>query len=438
MPGKVLLIEDEERLRRVLQLVLQDTGFDVKTAPEGGQGMELWQAWKPDVVVTDLKMKPVDGMGVLRFGNELYPETPCIILTAFGTVTAAVNAMKNGAYDFLTKPVDHVQLVEIVQQAVAEKNRREGCIHEMVGQSPAMQALRQEIDLLASTDSAVLICGESGTGKELAAKAIHAASQRSSGPFIKINCASIPRELLESELFGHKKGAFTGATQDRQGVFAAANGGVLFLDEIGDLPLELQPKLLHAVEAKEITPVGSSKSFKISLKIVSATNQDLEEMVQKRQFRADLFYRLNTMILTLPPLRERHGDVKLLALHFVRLFANEWGKPVPTISPDAIDMLEAYHWPGNIRELKNVIERAVLLCKGEEITCRHLKGSIRIKTEHAEKTNDSSLDLIAKEQQMLLAALEQCNWNQTKAAKKLNITRSALRYRLQKYGIGKK
>ena len=435
MLGKVLLIEDEQKLRRVLQLVLEEAGFQTKSAREGGEGITLWRSWAPDVVITDLRMQPVDGMEVLRFGTEYFPGTPCIILTAFGTVATAVDAMKLGAYDFLTKPVDHSQLIEVVQQAVVEKGKANQHRYEMVGTSPQMEAVRKEIQLLASTDSAVLIQGESGTGKELAARAIHAASSRRSGPFVRINCASIPRDLLESELFGHRKGAFTGATESRDGVFTAANGGVLFLDEIGDLPVELQPKLLHAVEEKEITPVGGREPKAISVKILSATNQDLEEMVRQGRFRTDLFYRLNTMVLRIPPLRERQGDVPLLARHFAAIFANELGYEPPEISSQALKILEEYHWPGNVRELRNVMERAVLLSKGDQVGPFHLPESVHLKKHVQEKAEDSSLDLIAKEQEMLLSALEQCNWNQTRAAKKLNITRSALRYRLQKYGI---
>ncbi len=438
MPEKILLVEDEKRLRRVLQLVLEEAGFEVRTAAEGGAAIGLWQKWRPHVVITDLKMQPVDGMEVLNFGNKKYPQTPCIILTAFGTVTTAVEAMKKGAYDFLTKPVDHGQLVEVVQQAVSELDTRQRPQYDMIGTAPAMEKVRDHIRLLASTDSAVLIQGESGTGKELAARAIHAASSRASGPFVRINCASIPKELLESELFGHKKGSFTGAIEDREGVFTMAHGGVLFMDEIGDLPLELQPKLLHAVEEKEITKIGGRRPQSVSVKILSATNLDLEQMVQEKRFRMDLFYRLNTMVLKLPPLRERREDIQVLAKHFAGLFAEEFGRQMPEIAPEVFEILRGYHWPGNVRELRNVMERAVLVCQEEEIKPCHLPESIRVKSPGQSKPGDSSLDLIAKEQEMLLAALEQCNWNQTKAAKKLNITRSALRYRLQKHGINKK
>jgi len=439
MTEKVLLIEDEKRLRRILQLVLEEAGYAVRTAAEGGEGIALWQDWQPHVVLTDLKMQPVDGLEVLHFGSAQYPNIPCIILTAFGTVAKAVDAMKNGAHDFLTKPVDHGQLVEIIQKAMAERAKTQVREHALVGLSPSMQAVQREIQLLASTDSAVLIQGESGTGKELVARAIRAASARKTGPFVRINCASIPAELLESELFGHRRGAFTGATRNRQGVFAQAHGGVLFLDEIGDLPLPLQPKLLHAVEEKEITPVGGRQPQAVSVKILSATNLPLEEMVQQGRFRMDLFYRLNTMVLKLPPLRERGDDVELLAAHFLAHFAREFGRTPPEISPAALDLLNAYHWPGNVRELRNAMERAALVCHTEPLKPHHLTPAIRAPQAPQPKqteTEDACLDLVAQEQALLLTALEQCNWNQTRAARKLNITRSALRYRLQKYGIG--
>ncbi len=438
MKGKVLLIEDERKLRRVLELVLEEAGYSVKTAADGSAGIACLERWEPDVVVTDLKMKPAGGTEVLKFRNQRYPAIPCIILTAFGSVATAVEAMKMGAYDFLTKPVDHNQLLEVVDQAMSEKIRKEAHVYKLLGNSAAMKKVRDEIRVLASTDSAVLIQGESGTGKELAARAIHAASPRRKGPFVRINCASIPKDLLESELFGHKKGAFTGATEDRKGVFTIADGGVLFMDEIGDLPLDLQPKLLHAVEEKEILPVGGRQAQKVSVKILSATNLDLQEMVDNKRFRMDLFYRLNTMVLNMPPLRERKEDVAVLAEHFVSIFCEQLGSRKLTISQAAMDTLHEYYWPGNVRELRNVMERAVLVCRGDEITPEHLPESIQAKCPVKDVAKKSSLDLIAKEQEMLVRALEECRWNQSEAARKLNITRSALRYRLKKYGIGRK
>ncbi len=437
MRDKILLVEDEEKLRRILQLVLSDAGYEVQTAADGGSGVECWKNWKPSLVLTDLKMAPLDGLHVLRYGSDHAPEIPCVMLTAFGTVETAVEAMKNGAFDFLTKPVDHEQLLEVVKQGLEGKRTKSKKTADLLGSSTVMQELREEINLLASTDSAVLILGESGTGKELVARGIHKASKRSQGPFVRINCASIPVDLLESELFGHKKGSFTGATENHEGAFVRADGGILFLDEIGDLPLALQPKLLHAVEEKEILPIGGKKPQSVSVKILSATNLDLDEMVRERKFRTDLYYRLNIMRVVLPALRDRGHDVEEIAVAFLTRFAHEFDRPVSRISDRAIDILRAYRWPGNVRELRNVMERAVLRCSGKELDSDCISNLTSEEESFSIETAGSNLDLVAKEQELLLAALKQHNWNKTQAAKELNISRSALRYRLQKYGLKK-
>ncbi len=435
MTDKILLVEDEKKLRRILQLVLSDAGYEVQTAAEGGSGVECWKSWQPSLVLTDLKMEPLDGLHVLRYGSDHAPDIPCVMLTAFGTVETAVEAMKNGAFDFLTKPVDHEQLLEVVKQGLEASRTTQKQTADLLGSSAVMQELREEIRLLASTDSAVLILGESGTGKELVAQGIHKASKRSRGPFVRLNCASIPAELLESELFGHKRGSFTGATETREGAFVRADGGILFLDEIGDLPLALQPKLLHAVEEKEIMPIGGEKPQSVSVKILSATNLDLAEMVQEKKFRMDLYYRLNIMQVVLPPLNVRENDVEELANTFLRYFAKEFGRPILQISMEALQIMGAYGWPGNVRELRNVMERAVLKCSGKELTPDCIP-SLTEGSECSTKEKVKSLDLVAIEQELLLAALKQHNWNKTQAAKELNISRSALRYRLNKYGIG--
>ena len=436
MTNKILIVEDEKKLRRILQLVLTDAGYEVKTATDGGSGIECWKNWRPSLVLTDLKMEPLDGLHLLRFGFDHAPEIPCIMLTAFGTVETAVEAMKNGAFDFLTKPVDHEQLLELVKQGLETGHTIRKQTADLLGSSTVMQELRQEIRLLASTDSAVLILGESGTGKELVARGIHKASKRRQGPFVRLNCASIPAELLESELFGHKKGSFTGATANHEGAFVRADGGILFLDEIGDLPLSLQPKLLHAVEEQEILAVGAKKPQSVSVKILSATNLDLATMVQKKKFRMDLYYRLNIMQVFLPPLRDRENDVEELAQEFLQFFAREFARPILQISPKALERMLAYGWPGNVRELRNVMERAVLKCPGKELTPDCIPDLPEGDGSETHK-KEGSCDLVAKEQELLLTALQQHNWNKTQAAKELNISRSALRYRLKKYGIGK-
>jgi two-component system, NtrC family, response regulator len=432
---KILLVEDEKKLRRILQLVLSDAGYEVQTAADGGSGVECWKNWQPSLVLTDLKMEPLDGLHVLRYGCNHAPDIPCVMLTAFGTVETAVEAMKNGAFDFLTKPVDHGQLLEVVKQGLDTGKITQKQTADLLGSSAVMQELREEIRLLASTDSAVLILGESGTGKELVARGIHKASKRNQGPFIRLNCASIPAELLESELFGHTKGSFTGATENREGAFMRADGGILFLDEIGDLPLSLQPKLLHAVEEKEILPIGGKQPQSVSVKILSATNLDLTEMIKEKTFRMDLYYRLNIMQVVLPPLSVRENDVEELAKEFLRFFAKEFGRPILQLSGKALQILRAYSWPGNVRELRNVMERAVLKCSGKELTPDCIP-SLTCVGKSSTKETVPNLDLVAKEQELLLTALKQHNWNKTQAAKELNISRSALRYRLNKYGIG--
>ncbi|MCP4720000.1 MAG: sigma-54-dependent Fis family transcriptional regulator [Desulfobacteraceae bacterium] len=439
MKPKILIIEDETRLLRIIKLVLEDNGYQVKTAEDGQQGIDAWSQWNPNVVLTDLKMKPVNGMEVLKFGRLNFPDIPLIILTAFGSIEMAVTAMKKGAFDFLSKPIDHKQLLEIIEQALVTKSSGQKSLDDLIGSSAKMEQIKKDILLFASTDSSVLINGESGTGKEIAARSIYQASNRKNGPFVKVNCAAIPRELIESELFGHKKGAFTGALQDRKGAFIQADKGVLFLDEIGDLPIELQPKLLHAVEEKTITPIGASSPIPVSIKILSATNMNLEAMVNESKFRADLFYRLNTVCIKMPALRDKPADISELAKFYIKKFCREFGKPIFKIADKTMETLEKYSWPGNIRELKNMMERAAITCDKDAITLDILPETISKKTGHplSEDSQDHVFDMAAQEQKLLISALERCRWNQSNTAKKLGITRSALRYRLQKYGIQK-
>ena len=439
MNHKILLIEDEAKLCRILELVLTDHGYQVKTAREGQQGIDIWCRWHPDVVVTDLKMHPVDGTQVLNFGRLNFPDVPLIMLTAFGSISTAVAAMKNGAFDFLTKPVDHHQLLEVIEQALAMMRKEPMSLEALIGSSAEMERIRKNIRLFASTDSSVLIIGESGTGKEIAANALHEMSSRNNEPFVKVNCAAIPRELIESELFGHRKGAFTGALSDRVGAFIQADKGVLFLDEIGDLPLDLQPKLLHAVENKTITPIGSNTATPVSVKILSATNRDLDAMVKASEFRADLFYRLNTVCLNMPALRDIPTSIRELSLHFLTRYCREFNKPLIEISDEAMREFKAYMWPGNVRELKNIMERLALTCEEPILRPNHLPECIHRDRLQA-PLNDSkptSLDMVSQEQYLLATALKTCDWNQSNAARMLGITRSALRYRLQKYGLKK-
>lgn len=437
MTHHILLIDDEHRLLRILSLFLADQGFKVTTAEDGQKAIDLLKTMTPDIVVSDLKMEPIDGMAVLKFCRLNCPDLPFILLTAFGSVETAVSAMKYGAFDFMTKPVDHNALLEVIKQALAVRPKETAALDALVGSSAQMEKIKKDIQLFASTDSSVMITGESGTGKELAARAIHQASTRAAGPFVKVNCAAIPRELIESELFGHKKGAFTGALRDRIGAFRKADNGVIFLDEIGDLPTEMQPKMLHAVEEKTITPIGSGKEIPVSVKILSATNRDLSAMIKDLRFRSDLYYRLNTVNLSLPALRHKKEDIEELTLFFIDEYCRRFKKPLLTVSNRVMDALVQYAWPGNVRELKNLMERAAIICDKDMIDFNHLPDHIRESGHHPSDTipEQTGMDLAVQEQKLLFAALEKHGWHQSRTAQELGITRSALRYRLQKYGI---
>ncbi len=438
MNNTILLIEDDDRLRRILQLVLLDAGYTVLTAKDGQEGIQTWQQEDPAMVLTDLQMKPVDGMAVLNFGQKYAPQIPIIILTAYGTVETAVSAMKTGAFDYLTKPVDNAELLFIVADALKLQEIRTKNTQEMIGSSVAMRKIRHDIEIYAQSDSSVLLSGESGTGKELAAQAIHRASPHPDGPFIRINCAAIPGALMESELFGHTAGAFTGAVSNRKGAFFKAENGTLFLDEIGDLPLNLQAKLLHAVDEKSITPVGSNTSVNINVKIISASNRNLAQMTAQKTFREDLYYRLNRVHLHIPPIRERNGDIELLLDHFLHLFCEKLNKYDLLFSPESHTILCSYSWPGNVRELKNSIERAVLTCQNRTITIDNLPSAIREENRPVQHPYSKTMSLNDQEQQLIIDVLEKCEWNQSKAARNLGITRNTLRYRMKKYGIKRK
>lgn len=438
MAKKILVIEDEQRLRRIMELVLLDAGYDVETAADGQAGILAWQQWKPDVVLTDLKMTPVDGLEVLKFRNRNGLDAPLIILTAFGTVDTAVGAMKEGAFDYLNKPIDNNRLLDIVARALASRQGSNNSNYEMIGSSAAMLKIRRDIALFAPSNSSVLITGASGTGKELVARAIHTASRRNSGPFIKVNCAAIPGELMESELFGHKRGAFTGAFADYEGAFSRANGGILFLDEVGDLPLLLQPKLLNVVEDKTITPVGSNKQKQVDVKIISATNHNLEKMVGQKTFRGDLYYRLNPVHINIPLLRDRKDDIELLRDFFISKFSISFNMKQPDITPEATQLLHNWSWPGNIRELGNVMERAVLSCGDEPIMPEHFPPAMQLAPPEQHTEAESAMDLNFQEQKLIISVLEECSWNQTRAARKLGVTRNTLRYRMQKFSISRK
>jgi DNA-binding NtrC family response regulator len=385
----VLLVEDKDSLRGMLRHALEAQGHAVLEARDEPEALHYLQQSRPAVVLTDLKLPNGDGFGVLRAAKELDPELQVVVMTAFGSIQDAVTAMKQGAMEFLAKPVDPDHLILMVERAIAQRRmlseyvllkeelaQRRGA-PRIIGEDPQLRQVSQQLHRAAQTDATVLLEGESGTGKELFARALHALSPRADGPFVAINCAAIPDTLLETELFGHEKGAFTGAVGRKPGRFEMAHRGTLFLDEIGDLPLGLQAKILRALETKQFERVGGTSSLHVDVRVVAATNRQLKARVAARQFREDLYFRLSVFPITIPPLRERGPDIPMLARHFVDKFCRDLNKPLLLLSPAAVDSLRAYLWPGNVRELQNCIERAVILCEGDTIQPRHLNLSFR-------------------------------------------------------------
>jgi DNA-binding NtrC family response regulator len=382
---RVLIADDELNMRRVLEAILRREGYDVVTA---GSGIEALAGMSRDVhtVITDLKMPGLDGMGLLRKLSADYPDVPVVMITAHGSVENAVEAVKLGAFDYLEKPFEQEQIRQVVAKAINTYAlaRRDARPEEpsgrgrfrLVGQSPAIRQIFAIVEKVASTPSTVLITGESGTGKELIARALHENSSRHSGPFIKINCAAIPKTLMESELFGYDKGAFTGAVGAKPGRFELAHGGTLFLDEIGEIPVEMQVKLLRVLQESEFERVGGIKTIKVDVRLVTATNRDLVEEISLGNFREDLFYRLNVVPIHIPPLRERREDIPLLADHFISKFNERLKKQIASIALEAVERLVSYNWPGNIRELENLMERTVLFCEGPEIRVSDLPAEI--------------------------------------------------------------
>ena len=385
MKPTILIIDDDTSLRRVLEYNLQEAGYAVATAASGEEGLRLFAEVAPSLVITDMKMSGMDGMQVLKGVKEQAPETLVIIITAFGSVDMAVEAMKQGAYDYITKPFNRDELRLTVAKALqftgmAAENRRlkselsdRSDFRTIVGSSREMERVFDIVRKVADTEAPVLITGESGTGKELVARSIHANSSRKNAPFVAINCAAIPRDLLESELFGHVKGAFTGAIKDKTGRFQLADGGTLFLDEVGELPVELQPKLLRALQEKTVDPVGGTKTFKIDVRVVAATNLNMEKALADGTFREDLYYRLSVIPIHLPPLRERRDDIPLL----LRYFCGKHGAVTVSFDKPALGALIAYGWPGNVRELENTVERLLIMRNADIITLDDLPDKIR-------------------------------------------------------------
>lgn len=450
MQPRIVIIDDDDSLRRVLEYSLQVAGYAVAAAASGEEGLALCSEQRPDLVISDLQMPGMDGMQVLQDVKRQHPETPIIMITAFGTVELAVAAMKAGAYDYLTKPFNRDELQITVAKALEfvglrTENRRlkqdlsdRHDFRAMIGSSAVMDELFEVVRKVADSDATVLITGESGTGKELVARSLHAQSSRRDGPFVAINCAAIPRDLLESELFGHVKGAFTGAVKDKTGKFLQANTGTLFLDEVGELPLELQPKLLRTIQERQVEAVGDGKAQRLDLRIVAATNRDLEKATTEGIFREDLYYRLAVVPLHLPPLRARRDDIPLLVRHFCA----KYGAANVSFEPAALLTLKAYPWPGNVRELENLVERLLILRNGSSITNADLPDKFRNVVPSSQTGTSSVINLPADgyplerlEREVVIQALERNGWNQTAAARFLQIPRHTLLYRMEKYAI---
>jgi two-component system NtrC family response regulator len=452
-PRTVLLVDDDPSFRRVVEYQLHEDGYRVLTAPNAASALQRFQTEQVDVVLTDVKMPESDGMELLARLKILRPDLPVVMLTAHGTIGSAVDAMKLGAFDYLTKPFTREQLRVILGRtldvaALKQENRRlrevvaeRFSFANMIAGSRAMHDVTDLASRVAHTDTTVLLYGESGTGKELLAKAIHFNSARTRHPFVVVNCAAIPESLLESELFGHRRGSFTGAVTDKQGKFEAASRGTIFLDEIGELPLLMQVKILRVLQDREIDKVGESRPAKIDVRIIAATNRDLEKMVDDGGFRDDLYYRLAVVAIRVPPLRERTDDIPLLVEHFVDKHGARLGRSRPTIDRDVYSAFNLYSWPGNIRELENVVERALVLDRDEVVGLDDLPDRVRARQQGLGRLRielpDEGLSLETVERDLLQAALEKHGWNQTKAAAYLDITRSALLYRMQKFGLDK-
>ena len=434
MSPLVLIIDDEPDIRELLTITLQRMQIDSYCAENLSSARQQLKNNKFDMCLTDMKLPDGNGVEFVAEIQEQFPAMPIAVITAHGSIDAAIQALKNGAFDFLTKPIDLNALRTVVASALQKEPKQSPDKYTLIGESEVIIELRKTIDKVARSQAPIYISGESGTGKELVAHLIHDSGPRADKPFIPINCGAIPQDLMESELFGHKKGSFTGAIADKEGLFQAAEGGTLFLDEIAELPQHMQVKLLRAIQEKVIRPIGSQKEIPVNVRILSATNCDLNENVKQGLFRQDLLFRINVIELKIPPLRERSGDIPLLVDYVLDKIVTMTGENRPEISDEARKMLNTYQYPGNIRELENILERACTLCTDNLIQ----KEDIRL-TEHVSETDDDTrgLDSVLDdiEKQKIIEALEKTKWNKTAAARLLGISFRALRYRLDKLGL---
>ncbi len=456
LEDRILVADDEQSMREFLDIMLKKEGYKVSLASNGEEVLKLIDKDLFDLILLDIRMPRLDGIGVLKKIKTASPETIVIMITAYASADTAIKAMKEGAYDYITKPfkVDEIKL--IIKNALEKKNlQKENLLLKQVvrdryrfgsiiGQSSKMLALYDLLEKIAPTKTNILITGESGTGKELAAKAVHYNSSRKDKPFVTLNCGAIPESLIESELFGHMKGAFTDAITTKKGLFEMADEGTIFLDEISELPLLMQVKLLRVLQDKEFKRVGGTEDIRVDVRIISATNKDLEETVKEKRFREDLFYRLNVIQVKMPPLRDRKEDIPILVAHFLKKYSEELNKNILKVSPEALTMLLNYEYPGNVRELQNIIERAVALGNGNELTPQHLSSYLDEQIQGKRSAIDldippDGIDLEKVieeiERALLLKALDRTKGIKKKAAELLRINFRSMRYRLEKYGL---
>jgi len=438
---RILLIDDDESIRKVIGYMLEEAGYAAITAATAAEGLAIFQSQRPDLALTDIKMPKKDGIELLTEFKAIDPSVPVIILTAFGTVETAVEAMKRGAADYLTKPISRDELLMTLAKTLrmSRLERENETLRDtlndrfrfaaIIGLSPAMSAVFETLRKVAATDATVLITGESGTGKELVAKALHYNSPRRAQRLVTVNCAAIPHDLLESELFGHVRGAFTGAVRDKMGKFELASGGTLFLDEIGSMPVQLQAKLLRALQEREIERVGGERTTEVDVRVVAATNRSLPALIAEGAFREDLYYRLNVVPIRLPALRERTGDIPILAKHFLARFA---GDSRVTVTRAALDAMARYRWPGNVRELENFCERVVLMRSGNSIDEALVEQHLAALAGDAVPATATLREI---ERAAVVEALRSSGWNQSRAARRLGVPRHILLYRMKKFDI---
>ena len=446
MPASILIVDDERGIRESLGALLRDEGYEIETVASGEECLARLEARSFDLVLLDVWLPKMDGMETLERIQSQEGAPMVVMISGHGNIETAVRSTKLGAFDFVEKPLSLEKIVLVVRNALeylrleAENRRLRAELeerHQILGSSVPMKALRQQIALTAPTNGRVLIYGESGTGKELVARALHASSPRSSMPFVEVNCAAIPEELIESEMFGHHKGSFTGASEDKAGKFQKADGGTLFLDEVGDMSLKTQSKVLRVLEEGRVEPLGSNQPVTVDVRVIAATNKRLEEEIGRNLFREDLFYRLNVIPFYVPALRARTEDIPILAAHFVATFCEAYGKKRKEFSATAMEVLLAYTWPGNVRELKNLVERLVIMCPSPRIEPHHLPPEIfRGAAKSPQKPYESLQEArSAYERDFVLRKLEESRWNMTKAAQALGLERSHLYRKMRSLGI---